>query len=214
VQLLREHRLYQADWLMRFYEFDVSEIIDEEHPFLDPNVDPKCNWALNHLDQFPAEINRVPYEMLLRIPGVGVRGAKRILQARRERRLRFDDLKRLNIVMKRAKYFITCNGSYAEGIIFDPASIYRQLTEEGQARKRKGVPAGQLSLFEMEQDSASGSPRNAPQSAPQNALQNEAFALALAGLGVTAREKSHALAQRVDFGATDREKSHALALAH
>jgi predicted DNA-binding helix-hairpin-helix protein len=148
VQLLREHRLYQADWLMRFYEFDVREIIDEEHPFLDPNIDPKCNWALNHLDQFPVEVNRVPYEMLLRIPGVGVRGAKRIMMARRERRLRFEDLKRLNIVMKRAKHFITCNGSYATDVVFDPSVIYRQLSEESQARRRKGVLAGQMSLFD------------------------------------------------------------------
>jgi putative DNA modification/repair radical SAM protein len=148
VQLLREHRLYQADWLMRFYSFEVDEIIDREHPFLDPNIDPKCNWALNHLDHFPAEINRVPYEMLLRIPGVGVRGAKRIMVARRERRLDFEDLKRLNIVMKRARHFITCNGSYAKGVVFDPASIYRQLAEEGQARRGKGVLAGQLSLFD------------------------------------------------------------------
>ena len=146
--LLREHRLYQADWLMRFYQFSVDEIIDEQHPFLDPLIDPKCNWAINHIDQFPAEINRVPYEMLLRIPGVGVRGARRILVARRERNLRFDDLKRLNITLKRAKYFITCNGVYADGVLFDPISIYRELS--GQARKRqfKGVQDGQLSLFD------------------------------------------------------------------
>jgi putative DNA modification/repair radical SAM protein len=91
VPLLREHRLYQADWLMRFYKFDVNEIIDEEHPFLDPYIDPKCNWALNHIEHFPAEINKVSYDMLLRIPGVGVRGAGRIVKARRERSLRFED---------------------------------------------------------------------------------------------------------------------------
>jgi putative DNA modification/repair radical SAM protein len=145
--LMREHRLYQADWLMRFYQFDVGEIIDEEHPFLDPLIDPKCNWALNHIDLFPAEINKVSYEMLLRIPGVGVRGAKRIVHARRERRLGFDDLKRLNITMKRAKYFITCNGSYEKGISFNPQNIYRKLTESFMARHRKGVAPEQLSLF-------------------------------------------------------------------
>ncbi|MCL1891443.1 MAG: putative DNA modification/repair radical SAM protein [Coriobacteriia bacterium] len=149
--LLREHRLYQADWLMRFYEFDVSEIIDEEHPFLDPYLDPKCNWALNHIEEFPVEINKAPYEMLLRIPGVGVTGARRIRAARRERRLTFDDLKKLNITLKRAQYFITCNGVFSEGILFDPVNIYDKLTVQAMtnARKRlgKGVLDGQLSLF-------------------------------------------------------------------
>jgi predicted DNA-binding helix-hairpin-helix protein len=133
---------------MRFYGFDVNEIIDEEHPFLDPLIDPKCNWALNHIDQFPAEINRVPYEMLLRIPGVGVRGAKRIMCARRERSLRFDDLRRLNVTLKRAKYFITCNGAFAEGVLFDPLSIHRELTRQARGRRFKGVLDGQMSLFE------------------------------------------------------------------
>jgi putative DNA modification/repair radical SAM protein len=148
VPLLREHRLYQADWLMRFYEFDVDEIIDEEHPFLDPLIDPKCNWALNHMEHFPAEINKVPYEMLLRIPGVGVRGAKRIRLARRERTLRFEDLKRLHISLKRAKYFITCNGQFAEGVLFDPLSIHSELIATAQARRLKGTVPGQMSLFE------------------------------------------------------------------
>ena len=148
VPLLREHRLYQADWLMRFYEFDVDEIIDEQHPNLDPLIDPKCNWAINHIDQFPVEVNRVPYEMLLRIPGVGVKGAKRIMVARRERNLRFDDLKRLNITMKRAKYFVTCNGLFAEGVLFDPLSIHRELIKEATKRRFKGVLDGQLSLFD------------------------------------------------------------------
>jgi len=146
--LLREHRLYQADWLMRFYHFDVNEIIDESNPFLDPLIDPKCNWALNHIDLFPAEINRVPYEMLLRIPGIGVKGAGRIVKARRERSLRFEDLKRLNVSTKRARYFITCNGSFAEGVLFDPASIYDNLADEARSRHCKGVLDGQLSLFE------------------------------------------------------------------
>jgi putative DNA modification/repair radical SAM protein len=148
VPLLREHRLYQADWLLRFYGFDVDEIIDEQHPFLDPLIDPKCNWALNHIDQFPAEVNRVPYEMLLRIPGIGVRGAKRIMCARRERSLRFEDLRKLNVTLKRARYFITCNGRFAEGVLFDPLAIYRELTRQAQRRRFKGVLDGQLSLFD------------------------------------------------------------------
>lgn len=145
--LLREHRLYQADWLMRFYEFDVNEIIDESKPFLDPLVDPKCNWALQHMDQFPAEINKVPYEMLLRIPGIGVRGAKRIIMARRQHSLCFEDLKRLNVSIKRAQYFITCNGAMAEGVLFDPVSIYSKLAESTKKRHAKGVLNGQLQLF-------------------------------------------------------------------
>ncbi|MDR3053611.1 MAG: putative DNA modification/repair radical SAM protein [Coriobacteriales bacterium] len=154
VPLLREHRLYQADWLMRFYQFDVSEIIDEKDPFLDPLIDPKCNWALKHIDQFPADVNRVPYEMLLRIPGVGVRGAQRIVKARRERALRFDDLGKLNITLKRAKYFITCSGVFAQGVLFDPLAIYKNLTQEAQKRRFKGVLDGQLSLFSSQQDAA------------------------------------------------------------
>ncbi|MCL2806733.1 MAG: putative DNA modification/repair radical SAM protein [Coriobacteriia bacterium] len=146
--LLREHRLYQADWLMRFYEFNVDEIIGADDPFLDPLVDPKCNWALKHIDQFPAEINKVPYEMLLRIPGIGVRGAKRIAMARRQRSLRFEDLKRLKISLKRAQYFITCNGAYAQGVVFDPTSIYAELAGETKKRRFKGVLDGQLQLLD------------------------------------------------------------------
>jgi predicted DNA-binding helix-hairpin-helix protein len=157
VPLLREHRLYQADWLMRFYGFDVNEIIDEDHPFLDPLIDPKCNWALNHIDEFPAEVNKVPYEMLLRIPGVGVKSAKRIVMARRERALRFEDLKRLNVTMKRAQFFITCNGVFAQGILFDPLAIHNNLTKEAKKRRYKGVMEGQLPLFERAEDAATSS---------------------------------------------------------
>ena len=146
--LWREHRLYQADWLMRFYEFDVDEIIDAENPFLDPLVDPKCNWALRHIDQFPAEINQAPYEMLLRIPGIGVKGAKRIVTARRHHSLRFEDLKKLRISTKRSQYFITCNGSYAQGLTFDPIAIYNQLSQETRTRQTKGVLDGQLQLLD------------------------------------------------------------------
>ncbi|MDR0499737.1 MAG: putative DNA modification/repair radical SAM protein [Coriobacteriales bacterium] len=150
IALLREHRLYQADWLMRFYEFSVEEIVSEENPFLDPLIDPKCSWALRHMDLFPVEINKANYEMLLRIPGIGVRGAKRIVVARRERRLRFDDLKRLNVSMKRARYFITCNGIFAEGVLFDPLGIYNELVrdaEQTRTRRKKGVLEGQMQLF-------------------------------------------------------------------
>ena len=147
--LLREHRLYQADWLMRFYEFGVDEIVDDEHPFLDVLLDPKANWALHNMDNFPLEVNRASYEMLLRVPGVGVRGAKRIMAARRERRLSFDDLKRLNITLKRARYFLMCQGRMDEGVLFDPLAIHEALTGSARARQlgRRCLP-GQLSLWD------------------------------------------------------------------
>ena len=97
--LLREHRLYQTDWLLRYYGFRVEEILDEQHPTLDPLLDPKCNWALHHLDQFPVEVNRADKEMLLRIPGVGLKSTERILTARRAGPLSFEDLKKIGVVL-------------------------------------------------------------------------------------------------------------------
>ncbi len=108
--LLREHRLYQADWLLRFYNFRADEILDEAHPNFNPYLDPKCCWAINHLEQFPVDVNRASYEMLLRVPGVGVKSAKRICAARRQSRLGLDELKRMGVVLKRAQYFIVCRG--------------------------------------------------------------------------------------------------------
>ena len=108
--LLREHRLYQADWLLRFYHFDADEILDDDNPNFDPFLDPKCNWALHHLEQFPVDINRAPLEMLLRVPGIGPKSAKRIVQARRHSQLGLDELKRIGVVLKRAQYFIVCKG--------------------------------------------------------------------------------------------------------
>ncbi|MCH5188470.1 MAG: putative DNA modification/repair radical SAM protein [Oscillospiraceae bacterium] len=110
--LLREHRLYQADWLLRFYGFKAEEILSESNDHLDPLLDPKCFWAINHLENFPVEINSAPYEMLLRVPGIGVRSAQRIVTARRTANLRFEDLAKLRVQLKRAIYFITCNGKY------------------------------------------------------------------------------------------------------
>lgn len=108
--LLREHRLYQADWLLRFYDFSYDEIVNDEFPNLDEEVDPKTSWALLNLQYFPMEINKASKEELLRIPGIGVRGVFKILKARRFKSLDFDDLKKLKISLKRAKYFITCKG--------------------------------------------------------------------------------------------------------
>lgn len=108
--LLREHRLYQADILMRFYHFRAAELITAERPHLDTRVDPKCSWALDHLEFFPVEVQDADYHTLLRIPGIGVKSAKRIVAARRMGRLDFDSLKRFGVVLKRAMYFITCSG--------------------------------------------------------------------------------------------------------
>ncbi len=155
VQLDREHRLYQADWLMRFYGFDVREIIDEQHPFLDTDVDPKANWALNNLDHFPVEVNTAPYEMLLRVPGIGVRGAKLIVRARRRSTLGENEVRKLGIAYKRAKYFITCNGSYAcEGIDFSRDGLRSHLSQpiHGGRHGRRSSRAlpGQLKLFDSQ----------------------------------------------------------------
>jgi putative DNA modification/repair radical SAM protein len=114
--LLREHRLYQADWLLRFYQFRYDEILNDNNQNLDEEIDPKLFWALNNLQYFPMEINSVSKEELIRIPGIGIRGAHKILRARRFKRLSFDDLTRLKISLKKAKYFITCNGQFQKEI--------------------------------------------------------------------------------------------------
>lgn len=110
--LLREHRLYQADWLLRFYKFEAKELLSEDEMNFDLDFDPKMNWALRNLDQFPIEINHADYEMLLRIPGVGVVSARRIILQRKVAPIHFDDLKKLGVVVKRAKYFLVCDGKF------------------------------------------------------------------------------------------------------
>lgn len=114
--LLREHRLYQADWLLRFYKFSASEILDDKQPNFNPFLDPKCNWAINHMELFPVEVNTASYETLLRVPGIGVKSAQKILIARRSNSLGFDALKKLGVVLKRAQFFITCRGKSKEKI--------------------------------------------------------------------------------------------------
>lgn len=145
--LLREHRLYQADWLLRFYGFRAEELLDEQHRDFDTRVDPKCSWALAHLEFFPVEVNTADYETLLRIPGVGVTSAKRILSARRAGRLRIDDLPKLGVVMKRAQYFLTASGKIPDGLRFTPDSLLRSLiaAERPQLPQQEMV---QLSLFD------------------------------------------------------------------
>ena len=108
--LLREHRLYQADWLLRFYGFKAEELLSEKKPNFNLLLDPKCDWALQNLKEFPVEVNKASYEQLLRVPGVGVKSARRIIAARKQGKLDFDGLKRIGVVLKRARYFITCSG--------------------------------------------------------------------------------------------------------
>lgn len=145
--LLREHRLYQADWLLRFYGFRAEELLDEDHPAFDTRVDPKCSWALAHLDFFPVEVNQADRESLLRVPGVGVLSARRILAARRAGPLHIEDLKKLGVVMKRAQYFLTASGRMAEGLHFTPDSLLRNLiaAERPLLEQQEGE---QLSLFD------------------------------------------------------------------
>ena len=141
--LLREHRLYQADWLLRFYGFRANEIVDDYNPNLSVELDPKCAWAVRHPECFPVDINRAPYEMLLRVPGIGVASAKRIAVARRHTRLSMQDLKKIGVVLKRAKYFILTQDQYrnANLLQFSPSAVTVKLIE-GSAMEFE-----QLSLF-------------------------------------------------------------------
>ncbi len=148
--LLREHRLYQADWLLRFYGFEARELLSEERPDFNILLDPKADWALRHLEDFPVEINRAPYELLLRVPGIGVKSARRIVQARRSSRLDFSHLKKIGVVLKRALYFITCSGKLMYPIRLEEDYIARQLlgTKEKLPFEADGVTYRQLSLFD------------------------------------------------------------------
>ncbi|MBO4330659.1 MAG: putative DNA modification/repair radical SAM protein [Oscillospiraceae bacterium] len=149
--LMREHRLYQADWLLRFYGFSAEEILDEEHPNFNTLIDPKCSWALGHMDRFPVEVNRADYEMLLRVPGIGVKGARRIIAARRASSVDFEDLKKLGVTLKRAKYFITCRGRPLPGLDMRPEVIAGELMSEKAYAGRELKRTEQLSLFDAEE---------------------------------------------------------------
>ncbi len=150
--LLREHRLYQADFLLRFYGFQADELLSEEHPNFDEQIDPKCDWAVNHLELFPVEINRADYYTLLRVPGIGTKSAKRILAARRHAKLDFTDIKRMGVVLKRAIYFITCQGHMMYTTRMEKEYITRQLVYGERPLQLLLPEAGsqtyqQLSLF-------------------------------------------------------------------
>ena len=150
--LAREHRLYQADWLLRFYGFRADELLDAGSPDLDQELDPKTGWALRHRQLFPVEVNRAEYEVLLRVPGIGVRSAKRIVRARRVQRLRREELAKLGVVMKRARYFLTADGAGSEGTDLSPERL-KELLLPGKKRRSD---SGQLSLFPPDPRDLSG----------------------------------------------------------
>lgn len=149
--LLREHRLYQADWLLRYYDFTVDELLSEERPDFNIYLDPKCDWALRHLECFPIEINRADYRTLLRVPGIGAKSAQRIVKARRTAALGFSDLKKIGVVLKRALYFITCSGKMMYRTKLDEDYICRNLIGDRTQIPREIREAGykQLSLFDI-----------------------------------------------------------------
>ena len=151
---LREHRLYQADWLLRFYGFNAKELLSEENPNFDINFDPKTNWALQNIHLFPVEINRAPKEMLLRIPGVGAKSVQRIMAIRRVSNITFEDLRKIGVVLKRAQYFITCNGKYYGDVAFDETIIRKRLEpkEDLNILENQGE---QLNFFDVPNPSVS-----------------------------------------------------------
>lgn len=149
--LLREHRLYQADWLLRYYGFQASDLLSEERPSFNVLLDPKCDWALRHLELFPVEINRADYSELLKVPGIGVKSAMRIVNSRRTSCLTFEHLKKIGVVLKRAKYFITCSGKMMYRIPVEEAFITRQLIGEDRRKSwelEHPDACRQLSLFD------------------------------------------------------------------
>lgn len=149
--LLREHRLYQADWLLRFYGFEAGELLTEERPNFNVLLDPKCDWAVRHLERFPVEVMTADYPSLLRVPGLGVRSAKRIVMARRTGRLEFTDLKKFGVVLKRAAYFLTCQGKMMTPVRLEENYITSQLIGEERKKTCEFENASsfrQLSLFD------------------------------------------------------------------
>lgn len=157
--LLREHRLYQADFLLRFYGFAAKELLSEEKPNFNVYLDPKCDWAIRHLEYFPVEINRAGYEMLPRVPGIGVKSAQRIMRARRSAKLDFDQLKRIGVVLKRAHYFITCNGKMLYHTKIGEDYITRRILELDHAKNWQmdyQMTYRQLSLFDDRKEGLTG----------------------------------------------------------
>jgi len=133
--LSREHRLYQADWLLRFYGFTSDEILDESNPNLDPDLDPKISWALRNIDKFPIEVNKATMDEILRIPGIGTVSALRIVRQRKVAAVKYEDLKKMGVVLKRAKYFLTCMGKYYGDKDLIPEYIKGKVLESEKIRQ-------------------------------------------------------------------------------
>ena len=153
--LLREHRLYQADWLLRYYGFEATELLTKERPNFNVFFDPKCNWAIGHLEQFPVEVNTADYYTLLRVPGIGPKSAGRIVKARQMSKLRFEDLKKIGVVLKRALYFITCSGKMMYPTKIEENYITNQMLQLNEKLPSHitngGITYQQLSLFDNPQ---------------------------------------------------------------
>ena len=141
----------QADWLLRFYGFYANELLSEANPYFDPKIDPKCHWALHHLESFPVEVNTASYDVLLRVPGIGPTGVKRIMSARRYSKLSFEMLKKMGIVLKRAQYFITCSGKMLYPIPIEEKFIRNRLVDVEAINNMKiegqDVTYRQMNLF-------------------------------------------------------------------
>ena len=152
VPLLREHRLYQADWLLRFYGFQADELLSETRPNFNVQLDPKCDWALRHLGEFPVEVRTASYDVLLRVPGIGPKSAGRIVNARRYGSISFEHLKKMGVVLKRAHYFITCGGKMMYRTPIEEQYITRQLTSvntrENWQIQHQQEDHRQMSLFD------------------------------------------------------------------
>jgi len=145
--LLKEHRMYQADWLLRYYGFKANELLDDLNPNFDIDLDPKAFWALNNLEKFPIEVNNSPFEILLRVPGIGVKSATRIIKSRRLCKLTYDNLKKLGVVLKRAKFFITCSGNFYGDKAMDSSRLKNYLLDYESFDKPQ-----QISLFNLRSD--------------------------------------------------------------
>lgn len=150
--LLREHRLYQADWLLRYYGFTAGELLSKEKPNFNMALDPKCDWAINHIEQFPVEIMRADYYTLLRVPGIGVKSAKRIVSARRYGKLEFSNLKKMGVVLKRAAFFITCNGKTMMPLNMNQDYIARSIADSDRKNTYaidNNITYTQMNIFDM-----------------------------------------------------------------
>tara|TARA_R110002051_G_scaffold7615_1_gene33994 strand:+ start:351 stop:1613 length:1263 start_codon:yes stop_codon:yes gene_type:complete len=146
VPMLRENRLYQTDWLLRFYGFDVRELLNQNHPNLDIDIDPKLSWALSNMHMFPVDVNTADKQLLARIPGLGMKSVHKIINARKYRRLNWENLKAIGIAMSRAKYFMVCNSSNFESRDLEPERIKSMILQSSQSKYQKFYNQ-QLSLF-------------------------------------------------------------------